>query len=1062
MMTLFRAAVFCALAAAAPTRAAATAFDLAKIPDVRIFRGDAMTSYRDPAVHYEDGVFHLFFTYCVKEKDGQGFSYTAQSESRDLVRWTPPRILTPRGRELNFSSPGNVVCDGDERVLCLQTYPTPGTMKYADKTARIFTMRTRDWKTWTAPELLKVKGDDVPVADMGRMIDPYILRDRDDPGLWRCFYKQNGVSFSTSRDLRHWTFAGRASAGENVCVLLDAGRYVMFHSPVNGIGMKTSDDAVNWRDEGELITLGQRDWPWASGRLTAGAVIDCRKVPGIGKYLLFFHASSPKDFSPASLGLAWSDDLRTWSWPGKASGAPRADGWSWIAPAETSAGHPAFEVEKTFACPADMTRAVLRHTSLGVSETFVNGQRVGDVELKPGFTCAGVRQFHADDVTALLKPGAENRLSAEVSDAYWRDLISGDPLRIGGRENGYAAELTVERREGAPVVVRTGTDWRVSCDGPLVSGGIYEGETRDATRTESRTWREAKAIDPPVSVVPAVGDVRIRRDLVRHAAVPFTVRPGERRIVDFGQNGAAREAFTVKGARGARVEIRHAEVLRPDGTCYFDNLRRTAALTAYVLGGEGEETFRPRHTYYGFRYVEIRVSEPVVFTQFDYEPISSVRDETGHLETSDPDLNRVISCAEWSLRSNQLSVPTDCCNRGERLGWMGDALVSAPAACWLWDTREFYLGKVARDQRDMQVSDGRYSSLSPGRGGELDEDKYGIAAWSDAGVLIAHAVSRHFGVQKALSDHWPSMRLYGDWLIERGGPFPGYWGDWLSFQRMGYGEKRYPWGSDRDTHAFLAMAYRCRDFDALAEMATALGHAADAGRYGAAAAAARKALHEKCFTRTGLRPEYACQTTYALALNWDLCPDEAVRRTTVEDLELNVIRSGRRLMTGVLGTPQILGALSENGKASLAYDLLLSRACPSWRYMVDRGATTLWERWDGVFTDGSFNDPAMNSFNHADFACVLDWMYRTMVGIRPDPAKGGFGHIMLCPRPDRRVRCVAASYRAPQGVILAESEFADDGTWTYDVTLPDGVVADVALPDGRTFVNQRGHLRYSF
>ena len=293
---------------------------LAAIPDVRIFRGDATTTYRDPAVFYENGVFHLFFTYGRIEERGLKYLYVAQSESRDLIHWTQPRILTPKGQNLNYSSPGNVVVDGEDRVLCFQTYPTPDAttnkIVYANDNARLFTMRTRDWKTWTKPELIKVKGDNVAVGEMGRMIDPYLLRDRDDPGLWRCFYKQNGVSFSTSRDLVHWTFVGKANAGENVCVLIGGGRYVMFHSPHNGIGVKTSEDAVHWTDEGPLLTLGQAKWPWASGRITAGAVLDCRKVSGVGKYLMFFHGSSPIDFAPASLGIAWSDDLKSWSWPG--------------------------------------------------------------------------------------------------------------------------------------------------------------------------------------------------------------------------------------------------------------------------------------------------------------------------------------------------------------------------------------------------------------------------------------------------------------------------------------------------------------------------------------------------------------------------------------------------------------------------------------------------------------------------------------------------------------------------------------------------------------------------
>ena len=721
--------------------------------------------------------------------------------------------------------------------------------------------------------------------------------------------------------------------------------------------------------------------------------------------------------------------------------------WSWITvPGEG----PALAFEKTFACPPDVERAILRHVSLGVSETTLNGRRVGNVELKPGFTCERTREFHEDDVTSLLRLGTTNVLFAEVSDAYWRDLVSGDPKRVAKRPNGYAAELCLERKNSERVVIRTGPDWRATTGGTLVSGGVYEGETRDMTRNTPK-WSPAKAFEAPVEVVPAHGEVRIRKDLIRPANVrfPFTVRPGERKVVDFGQNAAARESFEVKGPRGCCLEIRHAEVLNADGSCYFDNLRRTKALTTYVLKGDGPESFRPLHTYYGFRYVEIATSEPVEFLSLSMEPISSVRNETSSIVTSDPLVNKIASCATWSLRSNQMGVPTDCCNRGERLGWMGDACVSVPAACWLWDARDFYLDKVTRDQRDLQHADGRFCALSPGRGGETGEDKYGIAAWSDAGVLIPYAVYRHFGFDARLGEHYPSMAAYGAWLERSNGPFAGYWGDWLAFQRTGFGEPRYPYGSDPNTHDFLCAAYRVRDFQALSEMAAALGKDEDAQRFADDGATALRALHGKFFAKGHLRREYACQTAYALALAWGLCPDEAARRVTADDLELNIVRSGRRLMTGVLGTPVVLEALVENGRAKLAYDLLLDRVCPSWGYMVDHGATTLWERWDGVMSDGSFyGDPKMNSFNHADFACVLDWMYRTMAGILPNEKTGGFRSFVLAPCPDPRIRQVEAKYRTEKGLIQVKSAYAADGSWSYDYVIPAGTVAELRLPDG--------------
>ena len=292
-----------------------------------IFKGDATTAYRDPAVIYSDGVFHLYFTLAKIEPDGKPYLYTAWSRSTNLAQWTKPRIFTPRDLSLNFSSPGNVIRFRNEWVLCHQTYPRPNGQKHGSSDARVWTRRSRDLENWSEPELFRVKGPDVPQEKMGRMIDPFLLEDKDDPGKWWCFFKQNGASMSWSRDLTNWTYSGRLEAGENVCVLVVAGEYVMFHSPGNGIGMKRSPDLKTWRDDG-LITLGQKEWPWAKGRLTAGFVLDLKSDPLIGKYLMFFHGSGPEDErtmfdSFASIGIAWSDDLKGWSWPGKTNASAR-------------------------------------------------------------------------------------------------------------------------------------------------------------------------------------------------------------------------------------------------------------------------------------------------------------------------------------------------------------------------------------------------------------------------------------------------------------------------------------------------------------------------------------------------------------------------------------------------------------------------------------------------------------------------------------------------------------------------------------------------------------------
>ena len=296
---------------------------LDKLSSPVLLRGGAQVAYRDPAAVYAEGWFHLFFTLVETEEDGQVYLYLAKSKSRDLCSWETPRKLTPRDQRLNFSSPGCVVRKDGRWVLCLQTYCRENGEKYGNGNSRLYVMESDDLENFDPPRLLCVKGDSCPVEDMGRMIDPYLMQDVHDKNTWWCFYKQNGVSLSKSRDLVHWEFIGSKGAGENVCVVEKDGAYYMFHSPKNGIGVMKSDDCLNWQPHGELITLGQAQWPWAQGRLTAGFVLDVRElhIPG-ANWLMFFHGSGPEDEETmfdqyASIGIAWSEDLDEWIWPQK-------------------------------------------------------------------------------------------------------------------------------------------------------------------------------------------------------------------------------------------------------------------------------------------------------------------------------------------------------------------------------------------------------------------------------------------------------------------------------------------------------------------------------------------------------------------------------------------------------------------------------------------------------------------------------------------------------------------------------------------------------------------------
>lgn len=293
-----------------------------------IFKGNEKIAYRDPAVLYHQKTFYLFFTMVRVEDSGKVYSYTAMSHSKDLHKWSEIKILTPRDQSLDFSSPGNVIRYKNEWILCLQTYPRPGYTvdqmpRFGTGDARLFIMRSKDLKNWSKPELLKVKGPGVSEKEMGRMIDPYLLEDKDEAGKYWCFYKQNGVSMSWSHDLVNWTYSGHTESGENACVLVENNEYILFHSPKNGIAIKRSNDLKSWSDWGNLITLGQSEWDWAKGRITAGVVVNLKDQPRFGKYIMFFHGSGPLteeegDFDKnASIGIAWSDDLVQWEWPGK-------------------------------------------------------------------------------------------------------------------------------------------------------------------------------------------------------------------------------------------------------------------------------------------------------------------------------------------------------------------------------------------------------------------------------------------------------------------------------------------------------------------------------------------------------------------------------------------------------------------------------------------------------------------------------------------------------------------------------------------------------------------------
>ncbi|MHC4573107.1 MAG: glycosyl hydrolase family 28 protein [Planctomycetota bacterium] len=409
--------------------AQARKIDLSAIKSPIILKGDAATAYRDPTCIYHNGLFRLFYTYILTKDDGKRYWAVAFSKSSDLIHWTEPKIITPVDQNLNFASPGNIIRFKNDWILCLQTYPTPEGETYGNKDCRVWIMKSKDLENWGPAQLLMVKGPDVPFEKMGRLIDAYLIEDRDEPGKWWCFFDDDAANMSYSYDLKTWTYFNRIEAGENVCILVDGGEYLMFHSPRNGIGMKGSKDLKTWRDVGPptgkhgtgSITLGQKDWPWARGRLSAGFVLDLRKEPAVGKYLMFFHGSGPEPepimFSThCSLGLTWSDDLIEWDWPGKHPEAAN------IAPLNPPFRMPRLEPptfpDRTFdirdyGAVGDGTTLNTRAFAAAVAACAKAGG--GRVLVPPGTWLTGPIHFKSD-VNLHLEKGAEIRFSADFDD----------------------------------------------------------------------------------------------------------------------------------------------------------------------------------------------------------------------------------------------------------------------------------------------------------------------------------------------------------------------------------------------------------------------------------------------------------------------------------------------------------------------------------------------------------------------------------------------------------------------------------------------------------------------
>lgn len=703
---------------------------------------------------------------------------------------------------------------------------------------------------------------------------------------------------------------------------------------------------------------------------------------------------------------------------------------------------------RTFDVGDDLSSAVLRITALGIYEAECNGTVVGDRLLEPGWTAYAHRiRVVEHDVTDLLRAGA-NALGITVAEGWYRGRLGfhGGAREVYGTEIGPVAELRLTHGDGSTEIIGTDTDWRAGY-GPHKSAGLYDGEHFDARAAEP-TWSTAQFDDTawaPVRTLEPLGERAIAHDAppvrrVDEVAVAEVISsPSGATILDIGQNISGWMRLTVSGPAGTEITLRHAEVLE-DGELGTRPLRGAAQTDTFVLAGDGTEVHEPTFTVHGFRYVQVDgwpgEIDPAAFTAV---VCHSDMTRTGWFECSHPGLSKLHENIVWSFRGNVVDLPTDCPQRDERLGWTGDIQVFAPAASFLYDTRDFlasWLRDLAADQADL----GTVPVYIPWI--QLLFPAKATAAWGDAAVIVPWVMFEHYGDAGVLREQYPSMRAWVDEIADRAGDTL-LWdsdmqlGDWLDPSAP----PDQPWAARTDAN-LVATAYLAHSARLLAKTATELGETADAGRYHQLADDVTVAFRAEYVTANG-RLTSDSPTAYALALTFELLADDAQRTRAAARLDELVRRNSHHIATGFVGTPIMCQALLDNGHADTAYHLLLQDTCPSWLYPVSMGATTVWERWDSMLPDGSINPGEMTSFNHYALGAVATFLHRTVAGLAP--AAPGYRRLRIAPRPGGGLTSAAARLDTVHGrADVAWTRSAD--TLTVEVTVPDGCTAEVDIP----------------
>ena len=705
----------------------------------------------------------------------------------------------------------------------------------------------------------------------------------------------------------------------------------------------------------------------------------------------------------------------------------------WIKPAADMESR-AVLFAKRFRVNGLLLSAVLRMTGMGVYEAEINGRRVSDEVLAPGWTAYMHRlQVQRYDVTSLM--AQDNELTVLLGKGWYRSplltwedgTIQKELMALPG---GITAELTLDYADGSTETICTDESWTAG-ESQVRFSELYDGEVFDATFVPAEGAPVVCFDGPTHTLIPQEG-VPVREQERVHPARIITTPKGER-VIDFGQEITGFLEVETDASAGEIVDVSFAEVLDRDGNFYNENYRGAKCRYHYICR-EGHQCYKTHLTFYGYRYIRVNAFpggvEKADLTSFTGVVVHSQMKRTGHIATSDPLLNQLFSNIIWGQKGNFVDVPTDCPQRDERLGWLGDAQVFARTACMNYDVEQFFT-KWLRDLAADQHEDGYVGSVIPDVWTHVHDRGRGSCAWGDAATIVPWEVYRAYGNVEMLRRQFPSMCKWVDYIGSVSDDPPLWtggwqWGDWLGLDAPSGSYK----GSSRD--AFVATAFYARSTELVIRAGRALGE--DVSRY--------EALYDRIVAAfREAFPEYLTQTECVLAAHFRLAEDPQ----KAADLLAQKVRAadgGAQLQTGFVGTPYILHVLSGYGYADLAYELLLRREYPSWLYPVTRGATTIWEHWDGIMQDGGFWSRDMNSFNHYAYGAVADWIYGAAAGIQAVEDAPGYERIRIAPCPTDRLEWMEASIRTKHGLVSSRWVTQADG-WRCDITTP--VEAEIVI-----------------